>query len=134
MIFLKSLSRRDVKMKTKITIRMDFGVKEILSPRVNLWLKNSKILFITLIMGIKLLLKTKPTLVKGWEKIAMKKKNNTNTYVFVLIQIYYFFFKPFVLSKHILYFLKKRFVWFLGMWSEISISLHFFKKLTLFFV
>ena len=61
-------------------------------------------------MGIKLLLKTKPTLVKGWEKIAMKKKNNTNTYVFVLIQIYYFFFKPFVLSKHILYFLKKRFV------------------------
>ena len=58
-------------------------------------------------MWAKVTIKTKPTLVKGWEKIAMKKKNNTNTYVLVLIQIYYFFFKEIKLGKHILYFFKK---------------------------
>ena len=41
----------------------------------------------------KVTIKTKPTLVKGWEKIAMKKKNNTNTDVLVLKSNILLFFK-----------------------------------------
>jgi hypothetical protein len=73
MILLKSFKRKEVNIKTIITIRIDLGVNEMDSPIVNLELKKSIILLIKF-MWAKVTIKTKPTLVKGWEKIAMKKK------------------------------------------------------------